>query len=313
MKNMLESGRMERPMPAHLVNWLMYLVSLPERCLRAAAGLIGGALLISFDILFPSAIKRATLYRLLIGDGLRFIVERIAGISGEGLPLLPHDYHRRKLAGSAIEGLGLLAVQFSPLWVFAIAGDAATGGSIFMRRLVEHLKRQGVIEENVSIDDLTDLLDALQIASHTTVEVIDTPPLTRPELEQMAGEMKAAYGRLFRGTQDLQPRFERIWSEMIEISHTPRLSLASLMRFMNLEMRIWAKRSGGMVKAMGATSTELFGEHILDGYQRTLEELKQGGLAAYFRIRFAPYRAAAVAQFLPEIPSWTERQLLSGG
>ncbi len=294
-------------------NWWTYLLSLPERTLRALASLIGGGLLISLDLLLPSAIKRTTIYRLLIGDGLRFIVERIAGIPMEGLSLLPHDYQRRKLAGSALEGLGLLAVQFSPLWVFAIAGDVASGGQVFLRRLVAHLKRHGVIKQDESIDDLTDLLDAVQVASRATVSAIDTPPLTRPELEQIAGEMKNAYGKLFRGTADLLPRLEKIWVEMIELSTSPHISLFALARFMAVEVKAWASKSGGVVKAMGATGTELFGEHILEGYLRALTDLRIGGPLAYLKIRFAPYRQAAGDQFLRSNPSWIEKQITRKG
>ena len=115
--------------------WLVYILSLPERLLRALASVVGGTALVLLETLVPTGFKGMTIYRILIGDGLRFLVERIAGIPSLGLPVLPADYQRRKFIGSAIEGLGLIAVQFSPLWVFAIAADAASGSQIFLRRL----------------------------------------------------------------------------------------------------------------------------------------------------------------------------------
>jgi len=297
-------------MDNHMMNRWSYYLSFPERCLRAAASLIGGSLLIFLDTLLPRGLKGTTLYRILIGDGLRFLVERIAGIApSEGLPILPGDYHRRKLAGSAIEGLGLLAVQFSPLWIFAIAGDVAAGGQSFLRKLVLQLKQQEVIGANEQIDDLTDLLEAFQTASRTTVGLIDTPPLTRKELEEMAKQMKLAYGRIFHDSRDLLPRFERIWRQMNEISASPHVSLTALSRFMSLEARAWVKRSRGWVKAVGTTGTEMFGVSVLEGYQRTLDELKGGGFNAYFRVRFIPYRQAAQVQFRAETLTWTQRQL----
>ena len=104
--------------------WLVYILSLPERLLRALASVVGGTALVLLETLVPTGFKGMTIYRILIGDGLRFLVERIAGIPSLGLPVLPADYQRRKFIGSAIEGLGLITVQFSPLWVFAIAADA---------------------------------------------------------------------------------------------------------------------------------------------------------------------------------------------
>jgi hypothetical protein len=289
---------------------LAFILSLPERCLRALASLFGGTALLIIETLVPAGLKGTTLYRILIGDGLRFIIERVAGIPAVGIPAMPADYQQRKLLGSAIEGLSILAVQFSPLWVFAIASDAVSGGQTFLLRLVEQLKRQGVIAEGEQIDDLTDLLDAFQTASRTTVGLIDTPPLTRAELEQMANEMRLAYGQVFRDSRDLVPRFERIWRQMNEVSALPQLSLTALARFMSLEAHTWVKRSRGLVKAMGVTGSDLFGEHVLEGYQRTLDELKEGGPRAYLRIRFAPYRQAAAAQFQPGMKSWTERKLM---
>lgn len=294
----------------YIVNRWSYYLSFPERCLRASASLIGGGLLILLDTVLPKGLKGTTLYRILIGDGLRFLIERIAGIApSEDLPILPQDYHRRKLAGSAIEGLGLLAIQFSPLWIFAIAGDAAAGGQSFLRKLVEQLKQQGVIREDEQVDDLTDLLEAFQTASRKTVGLIDTPPLTRKELEELAKEMKLAYGKVFHNTRDMLPRFERIWRQMVEITASPELSLTALARFMSIQTRARVKQSRGWVKAVGATGTELFGTYVLEGYQRTLDELEGGGFNTFIRVRFAPYRQAARMQFRAETPTWTERKL----
>jgi hypothetical protein len=289
---------------------LAFILSLPERGFRALASLLGGTALLVIETLVPAGLKGTTLYRILIGDGLRFLIERVAGIPAAGMAAMPVDYQQRKLLGSAIEGLSILAVQFSPLWVFAIAGDAVAGSHTFLLRLVEQLRRQGVIAEGEQVDDLTDLLDALQTASRTTVGLIDTPPLTRAELEQVANEMRLAYKQVFQDSRDLLPRIERIWRQMNEMAVPPLLSLTALARFMSIEARTWVKRSRELMKAMEVTGSDLFGEHVLDGYQRTLDELKEGGPRAYLRVRFAPYQQAATAQFQPGMRSWTERKLL---
>jgi hypothetical protein len=295
---------------AMIMRSLVYFISLPERLLRATASLIGGTVLVFLETLIPVGLQGTTLYRILIGDGLRFIVERIAGIPTVGIAALPGDYQRRKLVGSAIEGLGLIAVQFSPLWVFAIAADAAAGSQVFLRRLAAQLKLQGVIDGETRINDLTDLLDVLQKASRTTVSLIDAPPLARAELEQLAADLRQSYTRVFQDTSDLLPRFESVWQQMNEIAASPGLSMMQLSRFMSLEARGWGRKGRGVARSVGATSAELFGKQVLEGYQRTLDELKHQGTRAFLRARWKPYLHTARAQFIPGSLSWTERQLL---
>jgi hypothetical protein len=289
---------------------LGFLLSLPERVLRSAASIVGGFTLSLLEIIIPKGFKGMTMYRILVGDGLRFIIERIAGIPSLNLQPLPGDYQQRKLAGSAIEAIGLLTVQFSPLWVFAVAGDAAAGSQVFLCRLVDHLKAQGVLKDQVEVDDLTDLLDAVQSASRTTAGMIDTPPLTRSELEKLAMDMRTAYGQVFRGTRNLLPRLEKLWTQMNELSDSPLISLDQLARYMGMEARTWLRRGRVMTKAVSLTGSELFGEQVLDGYQHTLDELKLEGLGGYARARMAPYIRAARAQFDRGNLSWTEQKLL---
>ena len=293
-----------------MMRWIAFGFSLPERLLRALASVLGGIALLLVGVIIPAAIKGTTLYRILIGDGLRFIVERIAGIPAVEAAALPADYQRRKLVGGAIESLGLIAVQFSPLWVFAIAGDAAAGSQVYIRRLVDHLRQQGVLDDDVTVEGLTDLLEALQGASRTTAGLIDMPPLTRLEIDQLAQDLKASYEKVFRGTGQLLSRLDRLWAQMNEVAASPVLSLEQLALFMSVETRNWLRKGPGTARAIGATGLELFGEQVLDGYQRTLDELKRQGVAAYVKVQLLPYLSAAQAQFKASELSWTERRLL---
>jgi hypothetical protein len=292
---------------------VLFFLSIPERMLRALAGIVGGALLQLLDVLIPGALKSTTIYRVLIGDGLRFAVERVAGmppaIGSEGIAPLPRDYQARKLAGTAIESLGLLVVQFSPLWVFAIAGDAAAGSKVFLQRLEGHLKHEGVIAPEVEVDELTDLLDALQRASRTTATTIDAPPLSRAEIRALVKELREAYRQVFMGSANLAPRLDHMWSRMQLASREGGVSLLEVASYMSANSQRWFTRGRGAMRAFGRTGKELVGEQILEGYQRTLDELASGGLPAFLRVRISPYLLAARGQFDPQVGSWTEAVL----
>lgn len=289
---------------------VLFFLSIPERMLRALVGVVGGALLQLLDVLIPAALKSMTIYRVLIGDGLRFAVERVAGIPpamvNEGMTPLPRDYQARKLAGTAIESLGLLVVQFSPLWVFAIAGDAAAGSKVFLHRLEGHLKHEGVIAQEVEVDELTDLLDALQRASRTTATTIDTPPLSRAEIKALVKELRESYHQVFMGSANLAPRLDQMWSRMQLASREGGVSLLQVASYMSANSQRWFARGRGTMRALGLTGKELVGEQILQGYQRTLDELASGGLPTFLRVRLSPFLLAARMQFNPQVESWTE-------
>ena len=163
-----------------------HLASLPERTIRSLAAMTGGTASLLTDTLFPDALRGTTIYRVLVGDMQRFIVEKVAQVdpsgckAGEG-PVVPDgadaQFVVRKVAGTALESAGLFAMHVSPLWVFAIASDAAAGGSVFLNRLVAQLKANGVIEPEANVAGLADLLDAVQHGAGKSVSAFDTPPM----------------------------------------------------------------------------------------------------------------------------------------
>ena len=139
---------------------LMYTLSLPERTIRSLAALAGGTTTLLTEILFPEFLRNTTIYNVSFGMMQRFIVERVAGIeseTNENQINLDDDYVQRKMAGTALEAAGLLAMRFSPLWVFAIAGDVAGGSKVFLKRLVKHLKENNIIAQEAEASELVDV------------------------------------------------------------------------------------------------------------------------------------------------------------
>lgn len=297
-----------------------YMVSLPERTIRSLAAVVGGTTSLLTETLFPEALRGTTLYRIFLGDTQRFLVEKIARIEKESENATGEAadpaFVQKKLVGGALETAGLFAMHFSPLWVFAIAGDAAAGSSVFLDRLVNQLKSNGVIPLDASISGLTDLLSAVQTTASQSASAIDTPPLSREELGKLATEMTANYGRMFTGVTDLVPRFETLWGQMEKLAGRDNISIETLGGILTVDVADWAKKGVGAVSALGQTGTDLFGEMILDSYARTLNAVAEEGVTGYLSNRMKPFVQAAVSHFDTEKKTWTGslvEKLLGGG
>lgn len=296
---------------------LLYVLTFPERLLRALAAGVGGVVFVLADVLVPRAIQRTTIYYLLLGGGMRFAVERLAGmprdeLGTEELPPLPGQYQRRKLVGTAIEAAGLLTVGFSPLWVFAIAADAASGSKVFLHRLEHHLKQQGAIRQDARVDDLTDLLDALQEAARAMTSVLDTPPLSRKDLALISARLRSSYAEVFSETRNLSDRLDRLWERMKKWDDSRGVNMGRLDTMMASNAAERLRRGRAAVGAVGMTGRELFGEEILEGYRQTLEHASKWGWGQYLLSAYRPFWESAKAQFSAE--AYTSiGELLSAG
>ncbi|MDM8005125.1 MAG: hypothetical protein QUV05_03095 [Phycisphaerae bacterium] len=299
---------------------LGYLLSLPERTIRSLAAVVGGTTSLLTDTLFPAALRDTTLYRIFVGDAQRFLVTKIAEIQqaepmAAGATADDPAYVQKKMVGGALEAAGLLAMHFSPLWVFAIAGDAAAGTNVFLQRLVEQLKRNGVLEPETEVTGLDDLLVAVQDVSNRSAAAVDTPPLSKEELTRLASDMRASYGRMFSSVTNLVPRLEQMWDRMEKLAGRENVAIERLVGILTVDVASWAGKGFHSVLAIGQTGADLFGEKILVSYASTLEKIGQEGVAPYVSGRMKPFLEAATAHFGRAKKTWTETltgQLLGG-
>jgi hypothetical protein len=290
-----------------------YLVSLPERLLRSAAAVVGGTSLLLTRTLFPDVVKESTTYRVMVGNFQRFMIERVAQVdyfpASEAEQVID-GYIGRKMAGNVLEMAGLMTMRFSPVWVFALAGDAAGGGKIFLDRLALNLKQHGVIKPESNPQDLVDLLEAIQKASSSSATVVDTPPLSRQQLAELAGELGESYGRMFTGSRSVLARLNVLQARMERTARREGLSLEEVGGVMALDLASLGRAGLGTTAAVGQTGAQLFGEKILVSYERTLDELNSQGATAYLNRYLKPFLAAAAAHFDPGKSTWTQDHLL---
>ena len=295
---------------------LGYLLSLPERGIRSLAAVAGGTTLLLTETLLPEPVLDSTFFRVTVGDLQQFLIERVAGMEDTALRTMPRrqlegDYFPRKMAGSVIETAGLFWYRFSPIWVFAIAGDAAAGSQVFLQRLVTQLKANGVLAEEAEPTSLAEVLSAVQAASSSSADAVNLPPLSEEELRETAVTLQENYGRLFANTKNLLPRFESLWSQMEEVADEQETSTAKVGGVMSLDLADWGQKSADSLLAFSQTSGELIDEYILDSYAKTLNGISDEGLPRYLSSRILPFLETAVRHLQPAKSTWTETTFIS--
>ena len=116
---------------------ISYVISLPERALRASAVLLGGMVYETTQALLPGWLRATRLYQAIVAGLLRVLIEFVGG----GTDLLPQDdipaqqFAVRKAAGTGIELVGLLTIGWSPLWLFAVAADLTGEARSYLKAL----------------------------------------------------------------------------------------------------------------------------------------------------------------------------------
>jgi hypothetical protein len=294
---------------------LGYMLSLPERTVRSLAAVAGGTTNFLAETLFPDAVRDSSLYKVLIGDMQRFVTQQIARMPADekatsvGPAAGSPDYVQRKVVGGALETAGLFAMHLSPLWVFALAGDAAAGSNVFLNRLVAQLKENGVIPKDTQVDGVTDLLGAIQDASRRSASAVDTPPLSREELSKLAGDMTDSYKKIFGKARDLLPRIDDLWKRLTETASRENISLERLSGMLAVDVAEVGRRGLGAAMAVGQTGADLFGDKILTSYARTLDDMTKRGVSDYISDKMKPFLDTAIAHFDPNRTTWIESKL----
>jgi hypothetical protein len=269
-----------------------YLVSLPERMVRALAAGVGGLIYEAAEVLLPGWLRRSRLYQAIVAASLRIMVELIGGVTD----VLPPDdvgveeLAARKAAGSVIELASFLAVGWSPLWLLAAAADLTGGTRTYLRALVSELQRDGVLPEDTQFTSIEELLNTLEGTSGLMAETVDVPPLN-------VRDMRSSWRVLQQNVAELPDahRLASIYAQLQRVAKQEGRSLRSVSSLI----------AAGAVRAgvqMGHT-------YIFDYYHDALRVMTTEGLAAYAQRVAKPYLTVAVGHFDPQRITYTERLL----
>jgi hypothetical protein len=176
-----------------------FAASIPERVLRSAAAVVGGALHETGALVLPRFIRRSRFYEATAKNLLRVAIEGVGDVKsppaenapgGERPPaervrgelpptddLTARELAKRKGAGNVMELGSIAAFGFSPLWLLAAASDLLRGSRVYLNALVLELKRTGVLAEDAEFGSVEELFEALERGTGRTARLIDIPPL----------------------------------------------------------------------------------------------------------------------------------------
>jgi aconitate hydratase len=273
-----------------------FLVSLPERVVRAVAALVGGTVHETAQLLLPRLVRRSRLYEATAKNLLRITVELVGGVeraqsatAGE-VERSPKKLAVRKGAGNVVELGSIFAFGFSPLWILAAAADVSRGTRVYLDALVDELKEAGVIARGAELGSVDELLAALEGASGTTARLIDIPPLELEGLRQSLRDLREDAGGL-----PSPDELAAVYSALVHEADREQKSL--------LEVSV------GMGLAFFNAARHVGRQHVLDPYSEDLKPVRDEGFGAYALRVGRPYAQAVGRHFDPRRGTLTERGL----
>ncbi len=273
-----------------------YLLSVPERILRAVAAALGGTIHETAELVLPRLVRKSRFYEATAKNLLRITVELVGGVEREHDAL--EDEHEsspkklavRKAGGNVVELGSILAFGFSPLWLLAGAADVTRGTRVYLDALVSELKDAGVLARDAEFASVDDLLASLEGASGTTARLIDIPPLEIEGLKRSLDDLRTDAQGL-----PTPPELAAVYQGLLAEADREQRSL--------LEVSV------GMGLAFFNSARKVGRQHVLDPYTEDLQPVRDEGFAAYARRVGVPYARAVARHFDPSQATLTERGL----
>ncbi len=271
------------PGAASVRKYLLYTLSLPERTLRSGAGMVGGALRESAGLLVPQAFQSSKTYAVLIRQTLDFLAEDIGGVANgkaEAGPPRVENFVARKAVGNFLEMAGLATLHLSPLMVLAIVSDVAYGSRAYVGELAKELKRQGVIDQDSTIDRVDDLLDAVAKASSVTASAFDTPPLSVDGLKHTVEQTRQAVASIDPAALIPQAEITRLWDEMHELAAREETDLMAISSTVTLHALGKIATVGRGALSTVTVAGTLVDRCVIVHYREALGDIRRKGLYA---------------------------------
>lgn len=272
-----------------------FIVSLPERCIRAlSAGLFGGVHETA-QLVLPRLVRRSRLYEVTAKNLLRIAIELVGRVEAEPAANAEDEPSAgrvavKKVAGNVVEFGSIAAFGFSPLWLLAAANDVLNGSRVYLDALEDELAKAGILAPDTHFGSVNDLLGALEGATGTSASLIDMPPLEISELRRSVSELRKDATSL-PSPKELGMLFD------------------GLQRTARMEGRSLLEVSSGVGLAFLTSARKVGRDHVVVPYREDWKPLRDEGFAAYASRISVPYRSAMGGHFDRDRTSWTE----SGG
>lgn len=288
------------PSYASVRKYLVYTLSLPERALRSGVGLVGGAVRESTSLLVPQAFQNSTTYSVMVKQMLDFLCHDVAGVkceqAADGPPAM-ENFVARKAVGNFIELAGMATLHLSPLTLLAIVSDVAYGSQTYLKELADELKKQGVIDEQSTINHVDDLLAAVAEASKVTAVAFNTPPISVEGLKQTIEQTKAAVSEIDPKKVIPQAEMQKLWDEMHTLANREGVGILEISGTATLRMLDKAGSLGRGALSSVKVAGILFDRHVLNHYWSAMGEIRERGMYATLAETSAPYIEAVWHNF----------------
>ncbi len=302
------------PSNSSVRQYLMYSLSVPERALRSGVGVVGGAVRETASLLVPQAFQSSKTYSVMVQQMLDFVVEDIGGVErkeGEEESTQVENFVARKTVGNFVEMAGLATMHVSPLTILAVLSDVAYGSNAFLKEWGDELKRQGIIDENSTINRVDDLLSSVAAASATTASAFDTPPLSVEGLRQTIEDTRRSVAEINPANVIPQGEIERMWKEMHTLATQEGVTLTELSTTMTLHSLGRVGNVGKGALSGVRVAGNIFDQHVIEHYRTALDDIRRDGVYTTLAQTSAPYIDAVWLNFSSQKPMVTE-DLLSG-
>ncbi|MCH7990030.1 MAG: zf-TFIIB domain-containing protein [Planctomycetes bacterium] len=297
---------------ASVSRYLLFGLSLPERLLRSSVGMAAGAAKETAALLVPQAFQSSKTYELVIKNSLKFLTEDIGGVEGDSEESpTGENYVARKAVGSFVDLAGLATLHLSPVWMMAIVSDVAYGTKSYVIELADELKKQGLIDEDSTINHVDDVLNAIQNASGQTASMFDTPPLSVAQLKESLESTRAAISSADYRRVIPEAELTSYWNEMKEIANEEEVSLIGVSGALTMHTlgKVSTVSKGTLTGLQVAGG--LFNRHVVGHYADALKTAREKGFYQMLNESSAPYVEAVWNNFSAEKETWTE-QIVSG-
>ena len=291
---------------------MLYGLSLPERVLRSTAGVLGGTLRDSAEVLLPAAFRNAQTYRAFVGQMLDFLADQVGQVDAPPTATpggQPQDYLARKTVGNFVDVASLATLHLSPMLLLALVADVAYGSKTYLREVAAEMEQQGVIDDAAKVDRVDDLLEQVAGASRQAATAFDLPPLSLEGLRQTVQETRAAVAAIDPSTVLPERELAAFWRDLQASARRQGVSAFNVSGLVTLgALDRVAKVGTGALSTAQATGN-LFDRHVLDHYRGVLRQVDQDGFYPTLRTVGRPYLQAAWANFAPQRRTVTERLL----
>ncbi|OYP35441.1 hypothetical protein [Rhodopirellula sp. MGV] len=301
------------PDDSTLFDALTYGLTLPERTARSASAVVGGLVHETAGWLIPAAFRSSKTYSAFIGQSLDMMIHDVGGVTKNQVPAAENE--EAALAQKAVGGLldlaGAATLHLSPLTVLAVFNDLAYGSSHYLKRLSEELKREGIIDQDSSIDHVSDLVDALQQTGARASKAAEAPPMSLEAMISTIGEITQQVQQVDPTRLIPQSELTRMWQQMESVADDTGVGIWDVSTTMTMFAidRLSLSTRGALSTVRVAGS--LLDEHFFAHYGDALVAIRQDGFYETLSNASTPYLDAVWHNFDAKRETLTE-ELVTG-